>query len=139
MKTDTHHMVTKCPICSEIKDNRASQCHKCFLKTGRARRGTGKGFYMRNGYRVISLPLHPNADRDGFILEHRYIMEQHLGRYLADDEHIHHKNGIRDDNRLENLEIVTNKEHPPKHTIGQFKGWTWHIIDNRRVWLCPQW
>jgi hypothetical protein len=51
-----------------------------------------------NGYRVVRV--------DGQdILEHRYAMEQHLGRPLWPDENIHHRNGIRSDNRLENLEL----------------------------------
>jgi hypothetical protein len=45
------------------------------------------------------------------ILQHRYVMEKHLGRRLRPDEHIHHRNGIRDDNRLENLQVVTRSEH----------------------------
>lgn len=42
---------------------------------------------------------------NGYILEHRRIMQDHLGRSLYEGENIHHKNGVRSDNRIENLEL----------------------------------
>ena len=63
-----------------------------------------------NGYKIIKVPAGtPNAkkfgDRSGWMWEHRYVMQQKLGRPLEKHENVHHINGVRDDNRPENLEL----------------------------------
>ena len=58
-----------------------------------------------DGYVYVLVPNHPQTKRK-YILEHRLVMEKHIGRYLERWEIVHHRNGIRDDNRIENLEIV---------------------------------
>ena len=68
----------------------------------------GGGRYRDNtsGYVWINKPDHPSRNKNGYVLEHRLIMENFIGRYLRSNEFIHHKNKTRDDNKIENLEII---------------------------------
>lgn len=65
----------------------------------------------KKGYIEIRVQQGPSgATKGDWTLEHRYVMEQHLGRSLAAHEEIHHKNGARDDNRIENLELWSRSQ-----------------------------
>lgn len=66
------------------------------------------------GYVHVKVPPDtPGAVRGGhWMLEHRYVMQEALGRPLTEFEEVHHKNGVKDDNRLENLELWKLKQQP---------------------------
>lgn len=68
---------------------------------------------LSDGYVSIWQPSHPHANK-GWVLEHRWLMEQHLGRILATEEEVDHKNRIRSDNRLTNLQVLSVVEHRRK-------------------------
>ncbi|MEK6881049.1 MAG: HNH endonuclease [Nanoarchaeota archaeon] len=73
------------------------------------------GICKSKGYIYIKKPEHPYCNINGYIQEHRLIIEQYLCRYLNKDEHIHHINGIKTDNRIENLQIINNSNHIKLH------------------------
>ena len=71
----------------------------------------GGRYYHADGYVYIYTPNHKYKNKDGYVFEHRLVMEKKLGRYLLPSEQIHHINGIKDDNRLNNLMIIGNSAH----------------------------
>ena len=90
-------------------------------KNKRERNGQWKGGRRRLGcgYWGILVPDHPFARKDGYYMEHRLVMEKHLGRTLTKKEVVHHINGDTGDNRIENLMLYSShsehlKEHHPK-------------------------
>lgn len=65
-----------------------------------------------DGYILVWAPDNPMADIKGYVLEHRLVMSKKIGRPLLSKESVHHKNGIRSDNRLKNLELWVKPQVP---------------------------
>lgn len=99
-------------------------CRRCARKrsatTGKDNKNWKGGRVMHsNGYVYVFIPpedffvsmIHFHLRHGGYVFEHRLVMARHLGRCLQGWEYVHHKNGIKDDNRLENLEIVLSQRH----------------------------
>lgn len=82
----------------------------------------------RHGYVYLRRPDHPSAHRQGWVPEHRLVVEEHLGRFLLPDETVHHINGVCDDNRLENLELWASK-HPGGQRVADLLSWAREIIE----------
>ena len=81
------------------------------------KRGWKNGEVYQNGYVLSYAPDHPNANAQGkgYVRRSRLVMEEYLDRYLEPEEIVHHLNHKRDDDRIENLELMTNSEHLSLH------------------------
>lgn len=75
----------------------------------------GEGTVDVWGYKWVYKPEHPNAMKSGYVKEHRMVMADYLKRKLDISEKVHHINGDKLDNRIDNLEILNQKEHLAVH------------------------
>lgn len=73
------------------------------------------GRVKSKGYVLLYKPEHPFANKKGYVQEHRLVIEEANKITLLPMALVHHKNGIKDDNRLENLEVLSKTEHMRLH------------------------
>ena len=96
---------------------RRARCFPCSHKNlSGDKNGNWKGGRVnQGGYVKILLPsddfFYPMANVNGYIYEHRLVVAKAWGRNLHSWEIVHHRNGIRDDNRMENLQLVSDDRH----------------------------
>lgn len=76
-----------------------------------------KSIAKQNDYNYALVEDHPNATKKGYVLEHRVVMENYLGRLLTNDEVVHHKDGNKRNNDINNLELMSNSNHTKFHNI----------------------
>jgi hypothetical protein len=114
--------------CGEAKQTKSLTCTRCRSVTG-ASNGRWKGGRTRHkaGYVMLWAPNHPRAGKGQYVFEHIIVMEQILGRHLLPAETVHHRNGVRDDNRQENLELWTRPQ-PTGIRVSDALVWAHEII-----------
>lgn len=81
----------------------------------------------RWGYILVRAPDHPNAGKNGYVLEHVMVMAEILGRPLLLFEEVHHRNGVRDDNRPSNLELWSTSQ-PPGQRVEDKIAWAVELL-----------
>ncbi len=147
----THYLWAECPMCHKCRwvtlrygmpRSKSTLCFHCnVIVQNRKRWKAGISFHP-DGYTLVVIP------RDSFfssmtynqrILEHRLIMAQHLGRCLASWELVHHKNGDRSDNRIENLELAMRGQHSIQHNLGYKDGFNKGLADRRQSEITRLW
>lgn len=95
----------------DIRRGHTKTCGKSHARLPSFKRANHKRCKIIRGYRFVYEPEHPNADSRGWIREHTLIMSDSLHRPLKQNELVHHKNGFKTDNRIENLELWVRAHH----------------------------
>lgn len=126
---------TKCGICGEMFEQYPSEIEK-YRRLGHNRVACSRSCRaklrtLKNSYVFLKLPSdHPLSemtDTFGRVGQHRIVMAQALGRPLFPSEDVHHKNGWKSDNRIENLELWTT-DHPRGGRVVDKLAWAHEII-----------
>lgn len=91
------------------------------------KKSPGEGYIAKSGYKYFGIKGHPLANKHGRVAEHILIMSNYLNRPLFKGETVHHKNGIRHDNRLENLELWS-RAHPSGQRVEDKIKWALEFL-----------
>lgn len=101
----------------------AERLARKFGRYRKERQWTSNGRFIQNGYMMQKVTrddfFYPMANYKGYIPEHRLVMAKHLNRCLLSWEVVHHKNGIRTDNRLQNLELLPHSKFHLVDTVSK--------------------
>lgn len=125
------HEFNKVNTPKEVKKERAAHLHKIGEKHPSWKGGRN---HDKHGYLYVWVGQeHPHANSNGYIFEHRYVMEKHLNRYLKQNEIVHHKDGNKQNNNIDNLEVCENqKDHLAQHMSEKYNipvmNYEWHPI-----------
>jgi hypothetical protein len=115
--------------CGASKQLKSGTCGQCRSESWESN-SNWKGGRSRHkaGYVIVRVPDHPRAGKHPYVFEHILVAEDLLGRYLLDGETVHHRNGVRDDNRPENLELWTRPQ-PAGIRVSDALAWAHEIIE----------
>ena len=118
-----------CVLAGRQSRPKSERCGDCRTEVGDAN-GNWKGGRTRHkaGYVMVRVPEHPRAGRSHYVFEHIVVAEALLRRNLLEGETVHHINGIRDDNRPENLELWTRPQ-PSGIRVSDAVVWARSIYD----------
>lgn len=93
----------------------------------RKRAEVGERRLRASGYVQVKLPHHPNASVTGWVAEHTVVMSATLGRGLVAGENVHHRNGVKHDNRPDNLELWVSAQ-PAGQRVDDVVEWAEHML-----------
>lgn len=102
-------------------------CNSCKNKGARSWAWKGGRTHKGDGYALVRIepndPFYPMMGKSGYVPEHRLVMAKHLGRCLQSGDVVHHINGKKDDNRIENLALTSCYKHPFSYMNAYLEGY----------------